>query len=248
MKLNSEQVAEWQAYVLKCYPEEAVAYIINDSIYPVKNASPTPLTDFAITQTEQLAARKIGTIQALLHSHPYTLEQSTQFTYDPSWPSGADMQNWIGDNIPWGIVATDGSGLSPMVWLDDNAPEPLIGREFVHGVNDCYSIIRDYFKLNKGITLKNFARSMDWWNSNDDLYLDNFKAAGFVEITEDQVTTDDCVLMAMFGDKISHAAVIIDNDKILHHKMKRLSGTESLSKWRRQVVKYVRYIGVKDEA
>lgn len=246
MQLQQQTITDWKQYVISQYPKEACAYIINDNLYTVTNASTTPNTDFAITVIDQLAARKFGTIQALLHSHPYTLEQSMHHQWNPAWPSGADMQAWIHDNIPWGISATDGEGLSEMIWMDDTDIPDLDGREFISGVYDCYTIVRDYYRINKGILLKNFPRGMDWWYTDQNLYEDNFRKAGFVEITESQAREGDVVLMAMFKNKISHAAVIVENDRIIHHLVKRLSGYDSLPKWRRQIMKYIRYVGETD--
>lgn len=252
MELSQKIQEDWKAHVLAEYPKEAVAYVINDELFTVPNAADDPYRTFAISALEQFEARKVGEIQALLHSHPYKIEDSASFSYDPRWPGTADMKAWLADTIPWGIVSTDGEGLSQMVWMDDKNPEPLIGREFIHGINDCYSVVRDWFRLERGIVLMNFARGMDWWYLPDgeegcNLYEDNFEKAGFKEVRLEDADIGDVVLMNFFNDKISHAAVIVKQDVILHHIMNRtgsrLSGEDSLPKWHRQIKKVVRYQG-----
>ena len=46
--------------------------------------------------------------------------------------------------------------------------EHLIGIEYKHGSNDCYGLIRRFYKDNFDLNLRNYARPHDWWNT--DLY------------------------------------------------------------------------------
>ena len=54
-----------------------------------------------------------------------------------------------------------------------------VGRPFVHGDTDCYGLIRDFYKDQFGIELTNYARTDNWWNEGQNLYVDNFKNEGF---------------------------------------------------------------------
>ncbi len=247
MILTDKTNAAWTAYVLAEYPKEACAFIVDGELYPVKNLSDTPEKTFSVSAIDRLKAHKQGKVEALMHSHPYKLED-TPFAYEPSWASAADMKSWIADNIVWGIVATDGEGLSPIVWYDDSfeAMEPLEGREFISGKHDCYSIIRDYYRKELGITLVNGIREMGWWDRGENLYEANFKRAGFVEIQDGDIQVNDVILMRLFDQTPCHAAVITGTNTILHHIINRLSGYDTLAKWQRQAVKYIRYVGVKD--
>ncbi len=91
--------------------------------------------------------------------------------------------------------------------------------------------------------LKNFARGMDWWDRGEDLYDQNFQAAGFIEIPMSEVTVGDCVLFKVRSPVTNHAAVITGENEILHHLFHRLSGHDSLSKWGRVINRAVRYRG-----
>lgn len=247
MQLTDQTSANWTTYVLAQYPNEACAYVVDGNLYPVTNHSTTPEVTFEVDCVDRVKAHALGNVEAFLHSHPYKLETSKQDDF-PSWASSSDMQSWIADNIPWGIVATDGEGLSSMVWYDDSleAIEPFEGREFISGKNDCYSIIRDYYRVELGITLVNGVRGMYWWNNGEDLYERNFERAGFVEIPLEEITVNDVLLMRLEGPVISHAAVVTATNEILHHCIRRLSGYDSLSKWSRQIVKAIRYKGFKN--
>lgn len=237
MNLDQETYNDFRNHVLSSYPNEACGLVVKNKYVKCKNIATNPQTDFEIDPAVIL--KYSGKIQAVLHSHPYKLESRGK--WDPSWPSTADMECWIQDTIPWGIVSTDGEGISELVWLDDEEIAPLEGRVFVHGKHDCYSIVRDYFRLEKGITLNNYARGIEWWNRGEDLYSANFEKEGFYEITPEEATVGDVALFQVVSPVINHAAVITGTDEIIHHLFHRLSHKDSLRKWSKQICKYLRY-------
>ena len=242
MKLSVEANEVWAKHVLAQYPNEACAYVVDGNIMPVENLSDKPTTSFKVSAMRRLEAHAKGNVQAFLHSHPYTID-----TFDPkwhpSWMSHADMVSWIADNIPWGIAATDGEGLSSIEWYDDSmeAIQPWEGRDFVSGKTDCLSILRDYYRKDLGITFPNYPRSAGWWDEGKDLYITNFAHAGFYEVSLDDIQVNDLLLMRFDSKLIVHGAVVTGTNQILHHCYNRLSGYDTLSKWHRQVEKAIRY-------
>lgn len=240
MELSKGTMDAWTAYVLEQYPNEACAFIVNGELKPVPNDSPTPEVTFKVNAIHRL---KLGKgVEAFLHSHPYRLEDGFS-RYPRNWATHADMVSYIADDIPWGIVATDGEGLTEILWYEDTRDHPLEKREFINGKYDCYSIIRDYYHAKLGIDIPNFPRGMNWWLTDQNLYEDGFREAGFREVPVADVKINDVILMKLVGEKIQHGGVMTDTNVILHHVMHRLSGYDTLSKWARQIVKVVRYYG-----
>lgn len=239
MDLNTKAFSDFTAHVLHAYPNEACGLIVNGEYIPCPNSANDPLNDFQIDVVHYVKASAMGEVQAVLHSHPYDKFQSSAWPRE--WPSTKDMSSWMKGTIPWGIAATDGEGLTQIVWLDDSVITPLEGREFIHGINDCYSLIRDWFKVNRNVVLPNFARGIEWWYAGKDLYDENFESAGFYEIPLEEATVGDCVMMKAAAKVTNHAAVIVGPNQILHHLFNRLSGVDSLSKWNRCIVRAVRY-------
>lgn len=240
MNLSPEAMEAFKQDVLARYPEEACGLVVNDRYVPCPNVAERPTETFRIDPVE-LIKHGYGSIQAILHSHPYDLARPT--IYPPEWPSSHDLRAWMGGSIPWGIAATDGEGLTNLVWLDDTSPEPLVGREFVFGVNDCYSLIRDWYRMERGITIPNYVRSMDWWERGEDLYTDNFESAGFYEVPLDEIQVGDVLMFKVRAPVPNHAAVMTGTNEILHHLFHRPSGYDTLAKWARVIVKAVRYRG-----
>ena len=75
---------------------------------------------------------------------------------------------------------------------------PLLGRQFFHGVLDCYTLVRDWYSREAGIELPDFERADDWWNQGQDLYMEQFAQAGFSRIPDAaQILPGDVILMAV---------------------------------------------------
>jgi len=95
-------------------------------------------------------AEDSGPILAVVHSHPDAAPL----------PSQADLVACERTGIPWFIL-----GWPTEIWhfmTPKGYRAPLIGREFVHGVLDCYTLIRDWYQEVRSVSLldfEDFARS-----------------------------------------------------------------------------------------
>lgn len=241
MQLSPNTIADFTNHVLLEYPNEACGLIVDNEYVPCLNIADDKASNFKIAVDDYLDAERSGNLQAVMHSHPYAL--TTKSKWDPSWPSENDMHHWLAMNIPWGIVSTDGEGISQVNWMDESYIAPLEGREFVHGVHDCYAVVRDWFRVNWNLTLNNYARGIEWWDQGQNLYVENFAKEGFVEIQAEEVKVGDVALIRVASPVINHAAVVTGTNQILHHLFHRQSGYDTLAKWNRTVRKYVRYQG-----
>jgi cell wall-associated NlpC family hydrolase len=153
------------------------------------------------------------------------------------------MVQWLMGDIPWGIGGTEGENVDPLVWLDEATIAPLEGREFIHGVWDCYSCVRDWYRLKKGLTIPNFPRGMEWWEKGANHYEDNYGKAGFTEVDRADTDVGDVCLMQFRSPVPNHAAVITGPNEILHHVFHRYSGSDRFDRWERVIVKFLRYTG-----
>ena len=140
---------------------------------------------------------------------------------------------------------------------------PLVGRDFYHGWQDCYALIRDFYSRELGIHLMNFERDDRWWESKDhvSLYLDNYEKAGFYEVSEPQYG-DMLICKVGRTEHPNHAVVWLGNNGalkseqteacigsalILHHLYERKSVREIFGQqWSERVVKIVRHRDVKN--
>jgi len=131
--------------------------------------------------------------------------------------------------LPWLIVnhpQGDAVALVP-----EGFRAPLVGRSFVHAVHDCYSLIRDFYAWELGVTLPDFERSERWWERGDDLYRAHFAEAGFADVQASALQPHDVILMRIGSPVPNHGAVYLGEQKILQHLQQKLSGKTIYGGW-----------------
>lgn len=205
------------------YPKEACGLVVvvsgEERYVPCRNAAENPRENFVINRDDQAAAYDMGQVVAVFHSHPDGIDG----------PSDADRVSCGRENLPWFICRTfkpDDSDKAKAGKLRVLMPEKfvpeLLGRPFVHGVLDCYSLVRDWYAVEMSIQLPDFQREDEWWNKNQNLYMDNFESCGF-ERAKGELQRGDVILMQMRSPVPNHAAIYLGNDQILHHCHRLLS-------------------------
>jgi len=214
VKLTKKIKKAIDAHVLEVYPAEAVGVIVDREYHKLTNTSDTPDVHFKVGNKEFLEVIGEGDVKALIHSHTFDTpvdQRTSRRSIDRRTPSKTDMVTQQAMAIPFGIVHTDGETVSDCVWLGWET-QPLLEREFIHGITDCYSA---------------------------DLFED---AGFAEIDPKDIEIGDVVLMSVLTEDTINHAAVYTDNNKITHHLVGRLSTQEPYNKWFGHVKKVVRYI------
>lgn len=170
-------------------------------------------------------------VVGIYHSHPNGLPE----------PSLADIEGCEASGLPWHIISYPAGGyrvIEPTGFVT-----PYLQRPYVHGVHDCYAIVRDWYNREWNLGLQDFDRSHEWWLKGGDLYNDNFAACGFVELKNDEeVQIGDAFLIQFHSPKPNHAAVYIGNGRILHHVQDRLSCEDTYGgMWQKCTVAHLRH-------
>lgn len=237
IKLNKSALFKMKKHFLAEYPNEACGIITKTGVYkPMHNSSLLPLDNFTFDARELC----LVDASAIVHSHPDS----------DNAPSAVDIQGQIDTAIPWGIISIKGKTITPLYfWGDGIETPPLVGREFRHGPSgtdnkgDCYAVVRDYFKEEKGIILKEYPRDDNWWKDGENFYTDLFTDAGFVSIQQSEAREGDGFFMAINSDVINHAGIYLGSQSglILHHLAGRLSRREPLGRWVKLIKGWVRY-------
>ncbi|WP_034609574.1 C40 family peptidase [Desulfovibrio aminophilus] len=212
------------------FPRESCGLVVGGAYLPMDNLAQDPESEFAMPPEALLRPG----IQAVVHSHPA----------GPDCPSEADMAQQIASGLPWGIVTVcpDGeaegpAAREPFFWGDGVPRPPLKGREFRHGVTDCYALCRDWHFQETGELLPDFPRPDEWWAHGGNLLLERFREAGFETVPLSEARRGDGLLFSIRlgrrDDVVNHCAVLLDHGMILHHLAGRLSRQEHLGGWRR---------------
>lgn len=215
------------------YPRECCGLLViyrgRETYIPCRNIG-VGSDNFVLHPEDYAAADQLGEIVAVIHSHVNI----------PPEPSQADRVACEASGLPWHIVSVPNETWSELYPMGYTAP--LVGREWSHGVLDCYSLIRDWFKQERGITLPNFDRRDDWWHRGENLYVDNFEKVGFKRIDASELQPGDCFIMQVMSPVPNHAAVYLGDDLILHHVQGRLSTRDVYGGyWRKCTTHVVRY-------
>lgn len=230
MKLTSDAIKAIKEHAVRDYPKESCGFIVNGDYVPMWNESEEPERAFSISQHEYLNYADAG-LEAVVHSHPD----------GPLSASKMDMEQCQASALPWGILITDGEICSDLVWMDDNDRPPLIGRNFVWGVTDCYTLIRDYYLEEFGVFLKEFPREDQYWLKEGIGYLEQYEEGGFYRVPLSDAKPGDLFLAKILSPVENHGGVIVTNTTILHHLYGRLSKYDVLGPWYKRMTYILRH-------
>ena len=205
-------------------PKESVGLLINikgkQKYYPCNNLAITNHQCFILDPEDYVKADQIGEIIAVVHSHPIT----------PSTPSQADKISCEQSNLPWYIVNPKTEKWS---YLEPSGYKaPLMGREWVWGITDCWSLVRDWYQEEKNITLKDYERPTTPIEFlHNPLFEKYALETGFRELSNNEKCENgDVLLMSILHPTLNHVALFFEGD-VIHHLTDRLSCREPYSEW-----------------
>jgi len=234
------------SHALAEFPREACGVVTPAGYRPLRNVAPDP--EDAFDCAGELAELQVEGLEilALVHSHPHRPPERPAC----EGPSEEDMRQQLAMGVPWGLVLTDGVNCRPTLWWGPGVPiPPLEGRDFRHGPSgsdgrgDCYALIKDWYQLERGITLPEFPRDERWWEDRKDLYVRGFAGAGFERIGFEELQPGDVVLAHVLSDQVNHGGIYVGNGLVLHHLAGKLSRTEPIGRWRQLVTYALRHVG-----
>lgn len=196
-------------------PNEACGFVVFDGCenhyLPCDNVAADPLRFFEISTDDFLRAEEMGSIVAVVHSHP-----------DHSGGSGlpylstADRECQVQLNLPfWLVCGGKLQKFRPIV--------PLVGREFINNKQDCRNILLDAYML-AGLDLPDDVTYEFEWFKRANLYEENLLRFGFGRLpfgTAPQL--GDVVLLQVGSLVANHAGIYLGDQTMLHHSQGRLS-------------------------
>ena len=205
-------------------PKESVGLLIvikgKEQYYPCNNLSTYSQQCFILDPEDYVKADALGEITAIVHSHPVT----------PPSPSQADKVSCEQSGLKWHIVnpKTETWGYCEPTGYKP----PLIGRQWVWGVTDCWSLVRDYYKEQHNIQLLDYQRPITPQDFLDNPLFEQYaERTGFKELdNNEKLQKGDVLLMSILHPTLNHVAIFL-GDEILHHLADRLSTREPYNEW-----------------
>ena len=179
--MNKATVKAIRNHAAACYPRESCGLVVmvgrSEKYWPCQNVAGDD-DHFVISPADYAAAEDAGMVVGVVHSHPDETDV----------PSKADRIMCDESGQPWYIVAVSADGAAETILKIEptGMQPPLIGRDFLFGVRDCYTLIRDFYQRVMHIELPDFERTDGFWERGEDLYMDNFAKAGFYRLQDSE--------------------------------------------------------------
>lgn len=220
-------LAAMQRHAVTAYPNEAVGIVIasagTEKYLPCTNIADKPQQGFKLPAEEYAAAEDEGEILYIFHSHPD----------DSSSPSTHDKIMCEASGHPWIIIGLHKDLMQapneqpvvhePVTLVPCGYRAPLVGRPFIHGVLDCYALIKDYLDWEMDVKLPEYVRTDGWWNDGKlDLYREHMNEHS-VPISLADLRKGDIILMQYKAPVTNHSGVYLGDGTMLHHLYSMLS-------------------------
>ena len=105
----------------------------------------------------------------------------------------------------------------------------LVGRQWEYGKADCFTLVRDWFKL-QGIELPDYERPKST-ETCESIFLKEMPLQGFEAVTLQTRQPGDVLIMRMATRTPMHAAVLLPDERILHQQRNSLSAVVPLNRY-----------------
>ena len=210
----------FKKYAKKQSPNEACGLLAiikgKETFWPCKNLAEGKHEFFMLDPDDWADCEDTGEIMGVIHSHPKGAATPSETDKAACEHLGYPYYIYSIEHKSWNMVEPSG-------WKSPS----LIGRTWIWAKQDCWNLVTDYFLEKKQIKLKHWERPKKIKAFTDNPYFEKvLTGSGFIEVEKDNIKENDVLLMQGPEQKLSHVALYLGNNLILHHEIKKLSCRE----------------------
>lgn len=237
--LNEQIKLDIKKHAHAQHPKECCGLIVRSNgkivIFPSRNDALNTKNNFSINPFDYLRAAEFGEVFGCYHSHCGNIEVFSE----------TDKLNSENHKITFVLYNVKSDNF--LVYEPSGSYNRYVGREFKIGENDCFSLIRDYFKTEFKINIKDYHRAERWFDVSSHYFDTHYAEEGFVKVSEgyseDIKKNDICLIKHFEGIKhASHAMIYLGNDFVLHHRRGSVSTIEKyIDAYKRRTMLIVRH-------
>lgn len=233
--MRDKTVEDVRQHAIDEYPREACGVVAKsgdeERYFRCRNVTAGDAEEcFTLNPRDYARAEDWGEIVSIVHSHPDATAHA----------SPTDLAMCDLTRLPWHIFSYPEGDLRT---YQPRESLPLIGRDFVLGVYDCWGLVMSYFQQEHGISLTDFRLPYPWWEDKypENLYRDLWYECGFREF-DGPARDGDLVIMQVQSNKWNHGGVLVDGGMLLHHLYGHVSKRVPYGGyWRDRTMKIVRH-------
>jgi len=249
VSVSSKIKRQMQKEAFAKYPQEACGLLIKKGrammLIFCQNIADEPTLRFVISPVEFAAAEDVGEVMAVWHSH----------TDESSKPSETDIHACDSIGLTWFISSvtkeSDELVFGEIVTLtpksDNDEIADLVGRPYIYGVYDCYTLMLDYYKKELGIDIDrhgaHYPERTSWNAEGLNLLVDGYAEKGFEQVNNYDYKVGDVLIIQMSSPVPNHLAIYVGDDRIIHHSYNRLSTSDIYggSYWQKHTTHHLRH-------
>ena len=206
--------------------QECCGFAMQDGgVFMLPNIAHDQAAEFAIDPRDYARWEPLG-IAGIWHSH-----------LELDGFSPLDQQVLRGDDMPWAVYCLRTDRFHQ---CDPGVTAPYIGRPFVYGIYDCYSLVKDYLAHEHNIKLPAWERG-EWgeWDTPEFKPFDMQYVHIGKRVPAYMPLQDGDILLMQLGTHkghTDHVGVINEDLRLLHHLAEKESRVDVMGGlWQRQL-------------
>jgi len=214
-----------KAHALRVAPEECCGFIcvnpLGDiTVFECENKEFNKNNRFQIDPKMNVEAERFGTIVAFYHSHASDENLNlSPHDLDASFESCIPALLYVVPQDIWKFNV-------PTTY----EPAPLIGRPFVFGIWDCFTIVRDYCLMHKNILLGSYFEPTKEELKTSDCFDRCSVNEKFEVIPLEQIREGDVMLFRTKEFTGFHLGIYLGNNEFMHQPLKSISCVNQLER------------------